>query len=77
MGCDTNRAHPGGDFCGGDLLPVQPMNSALLATGAFTILLVSFYYVAQIFLLGAVSCRVYADLYGSRKPKKEAITHQI
>jgi membrane protein len=42
------------------------LNSALQATGAFTVLLVSFYYIAQIFLLGAVCCRVYADLYGSR-----------
>jgi membrane protein len=44
------------------------LNSALQATGAFTVLLVGFYYVAQIFLLGAVCCRVYADLYGSRRP---------
>ena len=43
------------------------LNSALQASGAFTVLLVSFYYVAQIFLLGAVCCRVYADLYGSRR----------
>ena len=42
------------------------LNSALQATGAFTVLLVGFYYIAQIFLLGAVCCRVYADLYGSR-----------
>jgi membrane protein len=42
------------------------LNSALQATGAFTVLLVGFYYIAQIFLLGAVFCRVYADLYGSR-----------
>jgi len=43
------------------------LNSALQATGAFTVLLVGFYYIAQIFLLGAVCCRVYADLYGSRR----------
>jgi membrane protein len=41
-------------------------NSALQAAGAFTVLLVGFYYIAQIFLLGAVCCRVYAELYGSR-----------
>ena len=40
-------------------------NSALQAAGAFTVLLVGFYYIAQIFLLGAVCCRVYAELYGS------------
>ncbi len=44
------------------------LSSALQASGAFTVLLVGFYYAAQIFLLGAVCCRVYADLYGSRRP---------
>ena len=43
------------------------LSSALQASGAFTVLLVGFYYVAQIFLLGAVCCRVYAELYGSRR----------
>jgi membrane protein len=47
------------------------LSSALQATGAFTVLLVGFYYVAQIFLLGAVCCRVYAELYGSRRPASE------
>jgi membrane protein len=43
------------------------LSSALQASGAFTVLLVGFYYIAQIFLLGAVCCRVYAGLYGSRR----------
>ena len=43
------------------------LNSALQAAGAFTVLLIVFNYIAQIFLLGAVSCRVYANLYGSRR----------
>jgi membrane protein len=47
------------------------LSSALQATGAFTVLLVGFYYVAQIFLLGAVSCRVYANLYGYRRAAPE------
>jgi membrane protein len=47
------------------------LSSALQASGAFTVLLTGFYYVAQIFLLGAVCCRVYADLYGSRRPASE------
>jgi membrane protein len=47
-------------------------NSALQATGAFTVLLVGFYYMAQIFLLGAVCCRVYAGLYGSRRPERKS-----
>jgi membrane protein len=47
------------------------LSSALQASGAFTVLLTGFYYVAQIFLLGAVCCRVSADLYGSRRPASE------
>jgi membrane protein len=43
------------------------LNSALQATGAFTVLLVGFYYIAQIFLLGVVCCRVYAGNYGSKR----------
>jgi membrane protein len=47
------------------------LSSALQASGAFTVLLTGFYYVAQIFLLGAVCCRVYADQYGSRRTASE------
>jgi membrane protein len=47
------------------------LSSALQASGAFTVLLTGFYYVAQIFLLGAVCCRVSAELYGSRRPASE------
>lgn len=54
-------------FLAGIFFQYSAINSALQATGAFTILLASFYYVAQIFLLGVVSCRVYANLYGSRR----------
>lgn len=42
--------------------------SAFAAAGAFAVLLIAIYYIAQIFLLGAVITRVYANLYGSRKP---------
>ena len=58
-------------FLAGLFFQYTSLNSALQATGAFTILLVSFYYGAQIFLLGAVCCRVYADLYGSRRSAQE------
>lgn len=51
----------------GLFLQHSTISSALQATGAFTILLVGFYYIAQIFLLGAVVCRVYAGLFGSRR----------
>jgi membrane protein len=50
---------------------VSTLSSALQASGAFTVLLTGFYYVAQIFLLGAVCCRVYADQYGSRRSVSE------
>jgi len=53
-------------FLAGLFFKYSSYNSALQAAGAFTILLVGFYYIAQIFLLGAVCCRVYADIYGSR-----------
>lgn len=58
-------------FLAGLFFQYSSLNSALQATGAFTILLVSFYYGAQIFLLGAVCCRIYADLYSSRRSVQE------
>jgi membrane protein len=53
-------------FLAGLFFQYTSLNSALQATGAFTILLVGFYYVAQMFLLGAVCCRLYAKIYGSQ-----------
>jgi membrane protein len=47
------------------------LSSALQAAGGFSVLLLGFYYIAQIFLLGAVICRVYANLFGSRHPNLE------
>lgn len=46
--------------------------SAFEAAGAFAVLLIAIYYIAQIFLLGAVITRVYANLYGSRKPMRDS-----
>jgi len=51
---------------------LSSLSSALQAAGAFTVLLSGFYYIAQIFLLGAVSCRVYANLFGSRRSISES-----
>jgi membrane protein len=42
--------------------------SALEATGSFVIVLTGFYYFAQIFLLGAIISRIYAQRYGSMRP---------
>jgi membrane protein len=45
------------------------LSSALEATGSFIVLLTGFYYFAQIFLLGAILTRLYAQRYGSfRQP---------
>jgi membrane protein len=49
--------------------------SALEATGSFVILLTGFYYFAQIFLLGAIISRVYAQRYGSMQPLPEDVSH--
>jgi membrane protein len=49
------------------------IGSALQAAGSFSVLLLGFYYIAQIFLLGAVICRVYANLFGSRRSTSERI----
>lgn len=43
------------------------IGSAFEAAGAFAVLLIGIYYLAQIFLFGAVFCRVYADLFGSQR----------
>lgn len=52
--------------------------SALEATGSFIILLTGFYYFAQIFLLGAIICRIYAHRYGSlRQPANEPVQSQL
>jgi membrane protein len=42
-------------------------DSALQATGAFIVLLSVFFYIAEIFLVGAVICRVYSGMLGSRR----------
>jgi membrane protein len=54
-------------FLAGLFFQYSSFTSALQAAGAFTVLLVGFNYIAQIFLLGAVCCRIYAGLYGSRR----------
>jgi membrane protein len=43
------------------------LSSALEAAGSFVVLLTAFYYFAQIFLLGAILTRIYAQRYGSRR----------
>jgi membrane protein len=43
------------------------INSAFQAAGAFAVLMISIYYFAQIFLVGAIITRVYAQKYGSNR----------
>jgi membrane protein len=50
------------------LIQKTTFGSALEATGSFVILLTGFYYFAQIFLLGAIISRIYAQHYGSMQP---------
>lgn len=47
------------------------LGSALQVAGAFSVLLLGFYYIAHIFLIGAIFCRVYAGLFGSRRLSSE------
>jgi membrane protein len=42
-------------------------NTALEAAGTFAVLLIGIYYLAQIFLLGAVFNRAYVGHFGSKK----------
>jgi membrane protein len=41
------------------------LNSALEAAGAVAVFLMAFYYMGQIFVLGALLVRVYASMFGS------------
>jgi len=43
------------------------VRSAFQAAGAFAVLMIAIYYFAQIFLLGAVITRVYAQSHGSKR----------
>jgi membrane protein len=47
------------------------LTSALQAAGAVSVLLMSFFYIAEIFLAGAIICRVYAYRFGSRRSTSE------
>ncbi|MBP1694165.1 MAG: ribonuclease [Chloroflexi bacterium] len=43
------------------------IRSAFEAAGAFAVLMIAIYYLAQIFLLGAVITRIYAQKVGSKR----------
>jgi membrane protein len=46
---------------------ISNVGSAFQAAGAVAVILIGFYYLAQIFLLGAVLTRVFSSMYGSRR----------
>jgi len=50
----------------GIYLSYSKLGSAFQAAGALVVLLVSVYYMMQMFLFGAVITRVYAQIYGSK-----------
>ena len=56
-----------GGFLIGLYLKHSNIGSALEAAGSFAVILLGIYYVAQIFLFGAVFTRVYAHNYGSMR----------
>lgn len=56
-----------GGFLIGLYLKSSNVGSALEAAGSFAVILLGIYYVAQIFLFGAVFTRVYAHNYGSMR----------
>ena len=54
-----------GLYLAGILLKTNWFNSTFEAAGTAAIFLIGFYYIGQLFVLGAVVIRVYANLYGS------------
>lgn len=54
----------------GAYLSLGNVGSAFEAAGAFAVLLIGIYTIAQVFLFGAMFTRVYAEMYGSKTGKK-------
>lgn len=58
-------------------LSLAKVNSALQAAGTAAVFLIGFYFLAQIFVFGAVFTRVYAAMFGSRiVPTQPVSSHQ-
>ncbi len=56
----------------GAYLNFSNIGSAFEAAGAFAVLLIGIYTIAQVFLFGAMFTRVYADMYGSKAGDESA-----
>ena len=54
----------------GAYLSLGNVGSAFEAAGAFAVLLIGIYTIAQVFLFGAMFTRVYAEMYGSKTGEK-------
>jgi membrane protein len=54
----------------GAYLSLGNVGSAFEAAGAFAVLLIAIYTIAQVFLFGAMFTRVYAEMYGSKTGEK-------
>jgi membrane protein len=59
-------------FIFGAYLSRGNVGSAFEAAGAFAVLLIGIYTIAQVFLFGAMFTRVFAAMYGSKVEKKAA-----
>lgn len=57
-----------GGYLIGAYFRIINFGSAFQAASAFVIIIVSMYYIAQIFLFGAIFTRIFASKYGSLKP---------
>jgi membrane protein len=53
-------------------LSLGNVGSAFEAAGAFAVLLIGIYTIAQVFLFGAMFTRVFAEMYGSKAGEKSA-----
>jgi membrane protein len=53
----------------GTYLSLGGIGSAFEAAGAFAVLLIGIYTIAQVFLFGAMFTRVFAEMYGSKTGK--------
>lgn len=56
----------------GAYLSLGNVGSAFEAAGAFAVLLIGIYTIAQVFLFGAMFTRVFAEMYGSKVSEKSA-----
>jgi membrane protein len=56
-----------GGWALGFYFSVSGVGTAFEAAGALAVLLIGIYYIAQIFLSGAIFTRVYATTFGSKQ----------